>query len=344
MGNCVEKPKMTMAEVTPSDSYLDKHSIPPPVIKPSSATPVVKLYGSPEDTLTNYVRFALLYKPVNLQLVPTQPTRFGSEMPYIRFGSDTIWGSLETILEYVESKFPEPPLSRKPGWIHVTPPPAIVTMGVMQHRSMTWHLDRMVRWAEDLAARGGKAIGDPRMGSPRMEVRKFGTSYSQLLDLMLEHAQMEETVIFPVLEKADRGLSKVANEEHAMHLPIMNGIKEDIKSIGVMDSGSPVFGESLVNLSSRLKKLQSNCNLHFEEEERGLFPLMEATEQSRQQQERAVDESLKVMPRTHSNLFAFFMEGLSPRDAMHYLELVHQIADKGRVAVIFRSLVEPNER
>ncbi|XP_047321854.1 uncharacterized protein LOC124925796 [Impatiens glandulifera] len=342
MGNCLEKPKVSMAEITPSsDSYLDKSSS---IIKSSLPTPIVKLYGSLEDTLTNYIRFALQYKPVNLQFVLTQPTRFGSEMPYIRFESDTVWGSLETILEYVESKFPDPPLARKPGWIHETPPPAIVTMGVMQHRSMTWHLDRMVRWAEDLAARGGKARGDPRMGSPRMEVRKFATSYSQLLELMLEHAQMEETVVFPVLERADRGLSKVANEEHAMHLPIMNGIKEDIKSIGVMDSGSPVFVEALVNLPSRLKKLQTICNAHFEEEERELFPLMEATELSRQQQERAVEESLKTMRGTHSNLFTFFMEGLSPRDAMHYLQLVHQIADKGWVATMFRSLVEPNER
>ncbi|VFQ62855.1 unnamed protein product [Cuscuta campestris] len=36
----------------------------------------------------------------------------------------------------------------------------------------------------------------------------------------------------------------------------MNGIKEDIKSIGVLDSGNPVFQEGLSNLSTRLKTLQ----------------------------------------------------------------------------------------
>lgn len=52
------------------------------------------------------------------------------------------------------------------------------------------------------------------------------------------------------------GLCKGANEEHAKHLPIMNGIKEDIKSIGVLDSGTSVYQEALYNLSGRLKSLQ----------------------------------------------------------------------------------------
>jgi iron-sulfur cluster repair protein YtfE (RIC family) len=43
------------------------------------------------------------------------------------------------------------------------------------------------------------------MGSARMEVRKFGKSYSQLLEVMIEHAQMEERVLFPLLETAERG-------------------------------------------------------------------------------------------------------------------------------------------
>lgn len=59
----------------------------------------------------------------------------------------------------------------------------------------------------------------------------------------------------------DTGLSKAANEEHARDLPIMNGIKEDIKTVGVLDSGSPDYLEALYNISSRLKKLQVNSAL-----------------------------------------------------------------------------------
>ena len=63
-----------------------------------------------------------------------------------------------------------------------------------------------MRWAEDLSTRGGRRTVDPSVGSPRMELRKFGKNYSQLLEVMLEHAQMEEKVVFPVLERADRGM------------------------------------------------------------------------------------------------------------------------------------------
>lgn len=68
--------------------------------------------------------------------------------------------------------------------------------------------------------------------------------------------------IFYALNKADNddddddaGICKAANEEHARHLPIMNGIKEDIKSIGVLDNGSPAYQEAFSNLSKRLKSL-----------------------------------------------------------------------------------------
>lgn len=52
------------------------------------------------------------------------------------------------------------------------------------------------------------------------------------------------------------GLPKAANADHARDLPIMNGINEDIKAFGVLDSGNPVYLEALKNLSTRLKTLQ----------------------------------------------------------------------------------------
>jgi len=58
------------------------------------------------------------------------------------------------------------------------------------------------------------------------------------------------------LENKNAGLAKAAKEEHARDLPLMNGIKEVIKSVGVLDSGSPDYHEALYSLSSRLKSLQ----------------------------------------------------------------------------------------
>jgi len=56
----------------------------------------------------------------------------------------------------------------------------------------------------------------------------------------------------------DAGLSKTAKEEHARDLPIMNGIKEIIKSVEVLDSTSPNYRETLYNLSTRLNSFQVN--------------------------------------------------------------------------------------
>ncbi|KAG5556970.1 hypothetical protein RHGRI_007274 [Rhododendron griersonianum] len=335
MGNCWGKPnkpaKKSTAEIVPSD-----------IVKaPPKPSPAVRLTGPPTCALTCYVRFALLRKPVSLQFTPSD------QAPVLHYGSDAVSGTKEALIQYIESKFPDPPLTRRQwsgGAREDDATPSVVRAAVAQHKSVVWHLERMVRWAEDLAARGGgKRVArgsDPAMGSPRMEVRKFARSYSQLLEVMLEHAQMEEKVVFPVLERADRGLSKAANEEHARDLPIMNGIKEDIKTVGVLDSGSPDYLEALYNISSRLKKLQDHCKQHFEKEERELLPLMEAAELSREQQEKVLEQCLDVMQGTHSHLFRFFMEGLLPQDALHYLDMVIASSNKERVASMLRMIVE----
>ncbi|XP_022133544.1 uncharacterized protein LOC111006103 [Momordica charantia] len=191
---------------------------------------------------------------------------------------------------------------------------------------------RLLRWAKDLAARGGRTAVDPAVGTPRMELRKFGRSYSQLLEVMLEHAQMEEKVLFPILEMADRGLCKASNEEHARDLPIMNGIKEDIKSTVVLDLGSFVCQEALSNLSKRLKLLQEHCKHHFMDEEKKLLPLLEAVELTKEQQENMLEQLLDVMKQTHSHLLNFFLEGLLPQEALQYLDLVTSSCDKNRAS------------
>ncbi|KAK3036697.1 hypothetical protein RJ639_031565 [Escallonia herrerae] len=323
MGNCFKTLNESTAEIVPSD-----------FAKPS---PAVRLYGSPTSSDTSHIRVALLYKPVSLQFIPSQtPPNFGFEAPVLQYGSDLISGSRATMLRYVETEFPNPPLMS--SWGDETTP-LVVRVTVLQHRSVTWHVERLVRWAEDMWRRGGKSRGDPVLGSPRMEVRKFEKNYSQLLEVMLDHAQMEEKIVFPILEKADRGLTKAANEEHARDLPIMNGIKEDIKAIGVLDSGTPVYQEALSGLPPRLKTLQKHCREHFKEEERHLLSLMEAIELSKEQHVKVLDQCLDAMHGTHSHLFRFFIEGLVPRDAMQYLDLISRSSDQDRVLSMLNMIV-----
>lgn len=216
MGNCSGKQHKSTAEIIPSELIKKSPArekpkieiIPLPTpenIKKGST--VVKLYGPPNSTATFYIRFAIIYKPVSLQYTPSEIV----ESPVLYCESDVVSGSAEEIFRYLDSKFPEPPLLVKGvdsvnsfGWFDKTTP-LVVWVANLQHRSITWHLERLVRWAEDMTRRGGKTKGDPVMGSPKMEMKKFGRNYQALMEVMLEHARMEESVVFPILDKADRG-------------------------------------------------------------------------------------------------------------------------------------------
>ncbi|XP_050211075.1 uncharacterized protein LOC126661297 [Mercurialis annua] len=331
--NCFNSSNKSTAEIAPY-SFIKSATA-----SAATSTVTVKLYGSPTSTVTSYIRFALLYKTVSLQFIPTTDTQ-----PVLQIGSDTVSGPPEMILRLIEAKFPQPSLVVKErgrgsdGLGETTP--LIVKAIVLQHRSMTWHLNRIVRWGEDLATRGGKKTVDPTMGSPRMEMKKFGKSYSMLLEVMLEHAQMEERVVFPVLEMADRGLCKVANEEHGRDLPLMNGIKEYIKSIAVLDTAHPHFRDALSSLSSRLKSLLKHCKEHFEEEERDVLPLMEAVELTKEEGVRVLEQCFDVMQGSHSHLLNFLMEGLLPCEAMLYLDLILRCKHEERAGSMLRSLIE----
>lgn len=327
MGNCFETldKSSPSSEIVPSDVFK-----PPP--------PAITLYGPSDCPITLYIRFALSYKPVSVQfIVSNMLSDMLLDSPVLEFGSERVSGSPLTILGYLDAKFPAPAVGRR--WSS-TAAPEIVDAVVLQHKSVTWHVDRVVTWAEDLVKRRGIGRGDRKVGTTRMEVKKFGKRYGELLEVMLEHARMEERVVFPVLEKADRGLPKAANADHARDLPIMNGINEDIKAFGVLDSKNPVYLEALKNLATRLKTLQKHCHAHFQEEERKLLPLMEAVDLNKGQQEILLEQCFEVMHGTHSHLFRFFIEGLCPQDAMHYLDLVSRCCDRQKVSSMFSTILE----
>lgn len=85
---------------------------------------------------------------------------------------------------------------------------------------------------------------------------------------------------------------------------------------------------------------QKHCHEHFKEEERNLLPFMEAVDLTKGQQQRLLERCLEVMHGTHSHLFRFFIEGLCPRDAMHYLDLVSSCSDKQKVSLMFSTILE----
>ncbi|KAJ6323159.1 hypothetical protein OIU77_012901 [Salix suchowensis] len=318
--NCFTNSKQAVAEIAPYDFI--------------KSTTAVQLSGDPTSSSTLYIHFALLYKTRALQFAPSDDPQ-----PVVQIGSETISGTREMMIRFIDVKLPQPPLVVMVEEGGETAALVVKNVGSCNIEVWCGILERMVRWSDDLVTRGGRRNGDPAMGSERMEVKKFQKSYSQLLEVMVEHAQMEERVLFPLLETAERGLCKVANEEHGRDLPIMNGIKEDIKSIAVLDTGSHDYREALRNLSTRLRSLLEHSKEHFQEEERDVLPLMEALELSKEQQLRVLEQCFNLMQGTHSDLFSSFIQGLLPREAMQYLDLIMSCKEEKLVASMLHRII-----
>lgn len=197
MGNCFVKSDKLTAEIVARDG--------------AKVYPTVRLYGSPKSILAAYIRFALLHKSVSLDFIPSDETptsRIGSDPDghvTLQVGSEVVSGSREALLRFIDARFPSPAAAGSGGGVEVETTPLMVKLTRLQHKSMMWHVERVVRWAKDLETRGGKKAVDPSVGSPRMEIKKFARSYSELLEVMMEHAQMEETLLFPFFDSADRG-------------------------------------------------------------------------------------------------------------------------------------------
>ncbi|KAL2326667.1 hypothetical protein Fmac_025725 [Flemingia macrophylla] len=341
MGNCLRSSDNLTAEILPHAA--------------STVYPTVRLRGSPNSIVAAYTHFANLRdavssSPAPVAQPPPPPPRSAAPVVF-RVGPEVASGSRDALVRFIDLKFPD--LAEEDeaaaaesggcggggGRREEETGSVVARVTRLQHRSMTWHLERLVKWVEDLATRGGARAVDPKVGTWKMEVAKFGRSYSRLLEVMLEHAQMEERVLFPIFDRADRGLCKAAKEEHARDLPIMNGIKEIIKSVEVLDSRSPNYRDTLFNLSTRLKSLQGQCKQHFMEEDSELLPMMEAVELSKEQEESALEQCFVVMQGTHGRLLKFLLEGLPPHDAMKYLDLISMCRDKERMESMLRMVV-----
>lgn len=76
------------------------------------------------------------------------------------------------------------------------------------------------------------------------------------------------------------------------------------------------------------------------EEELELLPLMEAVELSKEEDESALEQCFHVMQGTHSRLLKFLLEGLSPYDAMKYMDLISKCRDKERMESMLRMITE----
>eukprot|EP00250_Pteridium_aquilinum_P014693 c22142_g1_i1 orf=488-1969(+) len=219
-------------------------------------------------------------------------------------------------------------------------PPPLVSMTLLQHQSILRHFEKIVLTIDELilgAKQPSRAV-DPVKGSLAMQIKKLSASYSLLLQFMLEHAQMEERIIFPALEKADRGLTKSANQSHARDLPVMNGIKEDFKSVVALEQGSMGRKEALLTVATRVRDLKAHTIEHFQEEETELLPLLNAAGVGSKQQAALVGKCVEIMESTHARMFSFLLSGLHPHQIHQYLNLLQKSLEESNKVFLARMM------
>jgi hypothetical protein len=93
------------------------------------------------------------------------------------------------------------------SWVQ-NPPLPIVLMTVLQHRSILVHLERFVRLVDGLASVRPEEITKDSLKRTLVgtQLRGLPKKFGRLLELMQEHAQMEERFIFAALDTADPGI------------------------------------------------------------------------------------------------------------------------------------------
>ncbi|KAJ7245414.1 hypothetical protein O6H91_Y430400 [Diphasiastrum complanatum] len=86
------------------------------------------------------------------------------------------------------------------------PSPVIVNLTCLQHRSISCHLQSLVDLARNILEHkteiNGHTTGRTQM---QLQLKMLWKGYCNTLELMQEHAQMEERFIFPLLEEAAKG-------------------------------------------------------------------------------------------------------------------------------------------
>uniref|UniRef100_A0A0A9CSS7 Hemerythrin-like domain-containing protein n=1 Tax=Arundo donax TaxID=35708 RepID=A0A0A9CSS7_ARUDO len=316
---------------------------------------VVRVYGSDGCPVAWRLRVSLLYKAAApVHFTPSEAAPLGRPVLRLSAADPEVSGPADELLRQVDARFEGKPRVAPPERPRVSSPAAAAAEEVaelvrLQHRSAERHLEGVAAKVAEMVKKGKKS-GKGRSVVEGAEVRRVGKWYGDAMEVMLEHARMEETLLFPDLQRAAHpGVCDKVNEQHGRHLPMMNGIKEDIKTLLTLELGSPLFHEVLVNLSVRLKALQDHTKEHFKEEENELFPRLEAVRRMQREEGKVSDksssawasEAISAMEVTHSKLFPFFMTGLLPQEAVQYLDLVCRCTKNTRHLVsMLRSLAE----
>ncbi|KAJ7565914.1 hypothetical protein O6H91_02G080800 [Diphasiastrum complanatum] len=205
------------------------------------------------------------------------------------------------------------------------PSPVIVNLTCLQHRSISCHLQSLVDLARNILEHkteiNGHTTGRTQM---QLQLKMLWKGYCNTLELMQEHAQMEERFIFPLLEEAAKGIIETVFGAHAKELPVMNGIREDIKAVMSIDLSSSFSNEAMTSVVRRLQTLQIYTAEHFYEEEIKLLPLLIASSLGSKEQQDQVHTCVTIMESSHAHLLPYLLVGLQTYEIFLYLIMMQK--------------------
>jgi len=202
-------------------------------------------------------------------------------------------------------------------------PQPVVSLALLQHKSIVWQLEafaKLVKEFDDINRKTNLDVMERTVLGTRL--KELPKVYNSLLEFLQEHAQMEERIIFPALESANQALTESALRDHARDLPVMNGIREDIKGVMALRQGNRDHREALSSLAERVVAFVAHVKEHFQEEEKEQLPLLQAAGYGMRRQQPMVVQAFMVMESMHSRLLPYLLEGLKPHEVHQYLGLM----------------------
>jgi hypothetical protein len=168
---------------------------------------VVRVYGSDGCPVAWRLRVSLLYKAAApVHFTPSEAAPLGRPVLRLSAADQEVSGPIEELLRQVDTRFEgkpgvAPPERPRPASTSAAAAEEVAELLRLQHRSAERHLEGVAAKVAEMVKKG-KKMGKGRNFLEGAEVRRLGKWYGDAMEVMLEHARMEETLIFPDLQRA----------------------------------------------------------------------------------------------------------------------------------------------
>ncbi|OEL15583.1 hypothetical protein BAE44_0023400 [Dichanthelium oligosanthes] len=207
LDSTVSAPTLTVNSVSVSPYALARSPSVSAAAVDAEDAGVVRVYGSDGCPVAWRLRVSLLYKAAApLHFTPSEAAPLGRPVLRLSAADPEVCGTADELLRQVDARFEGKPRVAPPERPRAASPAAAAAAEVaelvrLQHRSAERHLEGVAAKVAEMVKKGKKS-GKGRSVVEAAEVRRLGKWYGDAMEVMLEHARMEETLIFPDIQRA----------------------------------------------------------------------------------------------------------------------------------------------